>query len=259
MGKVIVILLIIVILAAVGYVAFFERDWFMEQLGQAKQQVQQTLPERKVFTPAKTPDEAVKQFREAVKVRDYDAAAGYCGGEYGEQMKKAAASARSLALAIDQLEGSLKPELKSDTLTHVFRQLEPFPTHFQFGQIKRDGDAKATVPLSEELTYKRPQEMSHGPWKVDTLVLRALTSDWIPDRQGNVYVTLKREGEGDAAVWKLYVPVTDKLRQSVNRLVERHAEYVKALDKVRNDVSRDKFTRPEDVELQLKQEIEALK
>src|SRR5262245_18526933 len=93
MGNAILLLPVIVILAAIGCVAFFERDWFMQQIGQGKQQIGQAVEEAKGLppsklvyrTPAKSPDEALKKFREAVKVRDYEAAAGYCGGEYGEQ------------------------------------------------------------------------------------------------------------------------------------------------------------------------------
>ena len=37
------------------------------------------------FTAAKTPNEALDKFRDAIKKRDYETAATYCGGDYAEQ------------------------------------------------------------------------------------------------------------------------------------------------------------------------------
>src|SRR5262249_1640411 len=77
------LIIVVGVIGGAGYVLVFEREWLF---GLFRKGIQQA----KGYTPAKTPQEAMDKFKAAVKERDYESAALYCGPDYAEQLRKAA-------------------------------------------------------------------------------------------------------------------------------------------------------------------------
>src|SRR5437879_12435811 len=91
-----VMIALLVIVGGGLYIALFKRDWFSKT-------VSDVTREAKGYTAAQTPQEAIDKFRDAIKSRDYESAATYCGPEYAEQMRKGAKAAKELGEGIDDL------------------------------------------------------------------------------------------------------------------------------------------------------------
>ncbi len=87
MRKLIVQVAALLLITGVAYLGLFQRQAVMGLFKQARLNA-------KGYTPAKSPEEALDRFRKAVKDRDYEAAASYCGGDFVEQINKAAPGAR---------------------------------------------------------------------------------------------------------------------------------------------------------------------
>jgi hypothetical protein len=259
MRKMILLLLVLTLIAGVVYVAVFERDRVMGLFDQGAQQAKQTIHEARGFTPARTPEEALQKFREAIKARDYEAAASYLNSEYAEQMRRAAPAARSLATAIDAVEGGItSPDLKSDQVVCMLRLLEPFPAQIRWEAIQLEGEDRARTGVYESPRLPLTQP-SHGKWQIDEQIPRALAVEWVMQPpSGRFPLELKREGQGETTAWKIHVPVTDRLRKSVDRLVEKYPGYVKNLDDVRRQLLDHKYARAVDLELAIKRATEGV-
>src|SRR5262245_17282252 len=62
----------------------------------------------KGFGPAKSADDALDKFRQAIEKRDYDAASQYLSGDYREWFEKGRDDAEALAIEIDNLKSAMK-------------------------------------------------------------------------------------------------------------------------------------------------------
>jgi hypothetical protein len=235
------LIIVVAVVGGAGYVLLFEREWLF---GLFKKGIQQA----KGYTPAKTPQEAMDKFKAAVKERDYESAALYCGPDYAEQLRKAAPVATPLAKAIDELLHNMDMEaVKSEKTQFVLKLLEPFPKDITIIDIKEQpGKGKAVAQLGEDVT--RPPHFTEN-WKIDLRVLRALTRGLQP------LVELKQEGDGDNKYWRIYFPVSADLRTAVDQLKDKGMNYKKALDKVKFEIKRDAATKV-DLEKRLKEEME---
>src|SRR5207247_2533152 len=98
--KVLAVVFVVGLLAAAGVFTFVPstrpgivKKWFRQAKG---------------LTPAKTPQEALDKFRQALKERDYESAALYCDDAYGEQLKRGAKEAKALGEAVDSLQHNMK-------------------------------------------------------------------------------------------------------------------------------------------------------
>ena len=113
MRKAIVQVSALLLILGVAYLGLFQRQAVMGLFKQAKLSA-------KGYKPAKTPEEALDKFREAIKDRDYEAAATYCGGDFVEQINKAAPGAKVLGDAIDNVLHNMDQEgIKSDKVKFV--------------------------------------------------------------------------------------------------------------------------------------------
>jgi hypothetical protein len=232
MRKFLLLLVLLLLIGGAIYVWVFERDRVLSLLGEAKQEVKQVERELKGFTPARTPLEAVDKFRQATSKRDFATAATYCAGEYGQEMTRAAESAQALAVAIDNLREVMDAEdIKGDKSRVILRYLEPFPKTFTT-EVQEKGPDRAVAVIKEDFP---------GPiqdvYKLDPLMIRVLVKNLPPS------VELKSEGEGDQKQWKLNFLVVKELKPSVDRLIEKHAAYVKVLDQLREEIKKDPAKR----------------
>jgi hypothetical protein len=245
------VIALLIILGLIGggvYVIVVKPEWVMPYVKQAQR-------EAMGYKPAKTPQEALDRFASAVKDRDYETAATYLSGDYAEQMSKGAKAARSLALAIDNLSSFMVDEKKmsSAKVKLALHQLEPFPKLIKPVEVKesQSGDT-ATAYLLEDVDA--PTEIVTESWSIDPLIPRALVRGW----PAKVPVELRKEGDGDAKHWKMYLPMNEQLRLCVSRLVEKGGNYSRGLETFDKELHVEATTMA-DCERRLKQVIEESK
>jgi hypothetical protein len=243
-------ILILAIIGGGGYILLFEREWAFSLWKGG-------LRRAKGYTPAKTPQEAIDKFKEAIKDRDFETAATYCGGEYAEQMRKGARAAQKLAEAIDNLVDKMQQkEIHAKKTKAFLKKLEPFPTSFSVGEYGKRSDDLVEVTLTEETTTTGPTGLDpifgNERWNIDWLMLRTLSP-----KDSVVTVQIKEEGKGDTEEWKIYFPMTPLLRQSVDHLNEHYSDYVAALNQIKAGVLNEPLTQS-DLDLRMKTELEKL-
>jgi hypothetical protein len=205
------------------------------------------------FGPAKTPSEAVDKFKDAIKQRDYRTAATYCTREYAEQMVKAAKGAKNVGDEIDNITSVVENTSTKldDNSKYALSMLEPFPALKILKVHYKEGESTATADVTDESGRAFSGDARYETWRVDQRILRSLT--WGVRSP----VSLKREGEGDKAVWKLDLPVTSALRECVDYLKENHDSYARALRKVKNEIKNDAASKS-DIRERLKSELEEI-
>jgi hypothetical protein len=236
-------LILTVVLA--GYLGLFQREFVKGWFGKITRQA-------KGYGPAATPREAVDKFRDAIRDRDYETAATYCGGDYAELMRKSATAASSLGKTIDSLRDNMEEfGVKSDRCRLVLALLEPFPIDFKVTEVKEQGEERAYATLVEEGGAPFHIER-YESWNIDPLMIRSLAKG-IP-----LQVELRREGSGSDKCWKIWFPVTPALNLSVDQMREKYQNYVRAMKKVIYEVKNDPVTKS-DVEARLKTELESAK
>jgi hypothetical protein len=225
----------------VGYVAWVQPEWAMSWVREARRDVAG-------FSPAKTPQELLDKFKDAIKRRDYDAASAYVTTDYAEQLRKGGPAANKLGTAIDTFEDKLEQKgLKSDKVRLVLLSIDPFPKDVKFVDLKyKEGEAKAGVFIGEDV--KPVAFVDLNGWKYDSTVNRALIWGL---KQGTP-VELVRKGEGDKGHWLLDFQVNDGMRQAVDHLKDKHMKFVHALDKLKSEVLNHPMT-DKDVEKELKE------
>jgi hypothetical protein len=232
MRKFVVMVALLAVVVLGGYLYFFKK-------GDVTKLVRSGVQQAKGYTPAATPDEAITGFRKAIKGRDYDVAADvYLAGDYAEQMRKGAAAAHDLGGAIDDLLHAMDVKgYDSDKVKVLMKQMEPFPLDIEFANLRRDGD-RATAVLVETTTIQLKGDASYYVSSIDASFFRAMAK--FPQQTP---VELKPEGPSKEKAWRIYLPLTDQTRYSVNRLNERYKTYVKALEKVKYDVQHEPMSK----------------
>jgi hypothetical protein len=252
--SVILLLFILALIGSAVYVGVFKREWWMPYFTKIRQEAQG-------YKPAKTADEARDKFRAAIKDRDYESAALYCTSDYADQLRRAAPAAAALGKAIDNLENQMDVNsVKSDKCRVVLGLLEPFPREIKMSNLEKRGDDKAVVTIEEDFGALHPVDFNAERWNVDLSVFRALAGG----PAGNlsmgrpVLVDMVREGQGEAAAWKLNIPVGTEDRNRVNELKDKYQNYVKALEKLQVEVRTDAVTKS-DLEHRLRSELEDAK
>ena len=239
----------VLVLIGIAYLALFQREAIMSLFTQGKLAAQG-------YAPAKTPSEAVDGFRKALKERNYEAAQIYLGGDYAEQFHKGAKNGQALGVAIDNLLSAMETTgTKSDKVKLELMLLDPFPPNIQAPNVKQDGD-KATASLTEEITTALHIQGDFADWQVERRMFRSLLPYKSIPVSGTV--ELKKDGEGDKAQWKIYLPVTADLRLSVDYLADKGSNYTNAINRVKEDLKNDATTK-ESLERALKTALEESK
>jgi hypothetical protein len=216
--KTITLVALLAIVAGAGYLFVFKRDAVLGLLGMARG-----------YGPAKTPDEALDKFKKAVKDRDYATAGKYCGGTYGEQLRRSADAAKELGKALDSV--TYNADKRGITLTDrskaLLLVLEPFPVDFEVADVKKQDDEHATATLLYKNHWKVPAE-------------------------------LKPEGDGGERGWRIFIATTPwLLRGSVDQLLDKHKDYARALEKVSDQIKSKEITTKDDLEQKLDAELKA--
>jgi hypothetical protein len=216
------------------------------------------------FKLAKTPNEAVDLFREAIRKRNYEAAARYCGGEYVEELRKGTKGATRLADAADDLMHNVEDvaNINSPKGKFTIRLLEPFPKDFKVIKINHaEGQDIATAEIQFDPVATQDVYFN-APWRLDSRILLSL----VPVDGNDIplvllgykwTVPLRNEGEKEKA-WKIHFAVTTRLRDSVTYLKDNYGNYARALDNIKYAIKHEAATKA-DFENQLKKELEEAK
>jgi hypothetical protein len=211
-------LTLVALLAVVGiggYLFLFQRDFLTGLFKKGAREAKGLVGSG----PAKTAEEAVEKFKDFVKKRDYETAAQYLGGLYGEMMKKSAKAAEELGKAADSVRSLA--EKRGITLTDKARAIldsvETFPTDISVLELKPEGDDKAQGKLNVQ---GRPQ-----------------------------LVEVKRDAEG----WKVHfrVPNEAVLRLAVDRLNQKGKDYARALERIHDQIMSKEIQTKDELENKL--------
>jgi hypothetical protein len=238
------------------YVALFQRDWWMPYFKKGRHTALG-------FTPAQSPQEAIDKFRQAMKGREYEAAALYCTGEYAAELRRAASAGEAMGEALDNLQAQMDKSgvQASDRAKVVLLLLEPFPRQTRVVKLDEQGEDKAQVTIEEDYGTLRPVDLGSERWAVNLLFYHALAGG----PTGNLALgqpmeieIIREDAEDDDEAWKLNLPVTADDRRRIDELINKYNFHVKALDRIREDMRVDAVTRF-NLESRLRSELESAK
>jgi hypothetical protein len=254
--KALLVVIVLGLLVASGVFAFFPntrpgivKEWIFNAQG---------------YKLAKTPNEAMERFKDAVSKRNYEAAARFCGGEYREELNKGTTGATQLANAIDDLLHNVEEvaHINSPKGKYVLHLLEPFPKDFRILKINHaEGQDVATAEIQFE-ALATTDVYFNAPWQTDQRIMLSL----MPLHENAVplvltgykwTVPLRYEGEKEKA-WKVHFDVPTRLRDSVSYLKANYGNYVRALENLKYAIKHEAATK-DDFENQLRTELEKAK
>jgi len=207
------------------------------------------------FTPAKSGEDALDQFKRAIEKRNYRVARDYLTGEYLEFFSKGADDAAELAAAVDELRQVMKDHgVKSDKVEGALFWLDPFPA---FKYTKASGASFAQLHWAEDAArlrdgvsaavnekyYEKNPRMWHALLPIGTLIPPPIN------------VGLKDVGGG---VWKIEIPVTagDRhMRDTIEALRKNATNYRNALRDIKQNVKNNPAVK-EDFEREFKTNLD---
>jgi len=177
------------------------------------------------YTAAKTPQEAMDKFRDAIQKRDYKDAARYTTKSYGELLKRAHPAASELGAEMDRIRNFAKDKgFVTDKLVVAFHKLDPFPKNFKSAEAPKEKDGKAygryvweDLPLKNQSALLDNEVKNLDPAMFNNILAR-----------NTVFVLpIELVKEGDE--WKLNVPVTPDWETAVSVFLDRNKSYHTAL------------------------------
>jgi hypothetical protein len=240
------LLILLALIGGAAYVWFFQHDWLMGLLRRG-----QNIAEG--YKPARSPSEAMEQFRKAVKDRNYQAAALYCTGDYAEELKRNHDMARRIGQDIDKLlDWMEKKSLDSKNSKALLYYLDPFPPNWKLsGEPKKKGDDKAIGAFAPEGSIpERPTAMLVSA-KLDSLLFTNVLLPRFPKG-----VELTREGSGDDAQWKINVVLAPKQPEALRLFREKYKRLQSSLDSLIDEARRGVYDRAERFESEIKSNLE---
>jgi hypothetical protein len=209
------------------------------------------------FGPATSPSDALDKFKSAIRKRNFKAAATLCGGEYAEELRRAAKKATTLAKSVDDLIHNVEEvaNINSPRGRFMVRLLEPFPRDFKVIDIKPDKKnpdelATAVILLYDDSPQKAMNredvsDMQNYLRSCDARILYSLVP--LPLGMIQLPVVVKYEGTAKKS-WKIYVPeqlVNAAFREKVQYLRDNGGNYVRAMDNVKYSIKHEAATKME--------------
>lgn len=196
------------------------------------------------YSPAKTPGEAMTNFREAIHKRKFKIAAAYCTKSYADMLERAHPAASELGTTIDQIRDYAKEKgLLTDRTAMALQRLDPFPRNFNLqGQpvVSKDDDKKATgvfvwemIPLRDPAKVATDADLA----QLDpTMFNMVLAPDYV--------FTQPIELVKDKDEWKLNIQTNQQWETNVNLFVDRYKSYNTALNSFRIYMTNQRYDTP---------------
>jgi hypothetical protein len=257
-GKALLLILVVGLLVATGVFIFipsvrpaFVQDWFNKAQG---------------YTAAKTAEEALDKFKQAMEKRDYQAASLYLGGDYKEFFDKGRKDAQDVATSLDDLRHAMKTTgIKSDRSQFVLFLVDPFPPDFKYRTSGTGDSVSAVLDWSEALVSHRDTISRWGgeTWPIDHHFFNSLLPmALLPPTPPQIQVTVKKEGDG---AWRIHFPVetgsslnSRHMRETAEYLRKHGSNYKNAFTGLKNDVKNNPTTK-ENFERDLRTKLEESK
>jgi hypothetical protein len=186
------------------------------------------------YPRATSPQQCVDQFKKAVKERRYTMAARYCTRDYAEQLTRGAEAGEDLGEAIDDLTHRMRNDgVLTSEIEYVLFLTDPLPPDLKLTiQTSTDTEATAAIGVDNPALLSAPTKT----WKFDPWFVKAFYAD-----HPRGFVRLVKKGDH----WFIDVPVSPEMRNRVDRLIDRHRDYVNALKKMSEEVRIDRTTKAE--------------
>jgi hypothetical protein len=209
------------------------------------------------FSPAKTPGDALDKFKEAIRKRHFKAAATFCTGEYGDELKRAAKKARALAVSVDDLIHNVEEvaNINSPQGKLILRRLEPFPRDFKVINIRetKEGDDKTYAQLllgdDRPINATLTDLSKAAEYQMDPRIIWSLVPNFW---DGTVELRKERDG------WKILIPTTPFLREKIQYLRDNGGNYVRAMDNLKYSIKHEAATKL-DFEQNLRKQLDEAK
>lgn len=232
---------VVAVVGAIGFVAlafggYVAVGWFNKKNLQGA--LTTTTATARGFTPAKTPEEAMTKFREAIERREYKYAAIYCTKPYADILDKSHENAHALATVIDKLRNwGEEKTLLTDKLILAFYQLDPFPTNFTVKGTTKEVAGKATG----EFRWETPSPTTRNPNPTFAAELkemdpRMFTNILAYGMFSKALVLVKEE-----EAWKIDVPVNPLWNAEVIHFNESAKRYTNRLTAFWGDLGRERY------------------
>jgi hypothetical protein len=227
MRKLATLVALLVILGGAAYLYFFHKDSVVGLFKKGAQEAKELVG----TGPARTPDEALSRFKDAIKARDYKTAASYCSGTYAEQMQLAADEAGKLGQEIDglvSLADKFNIRLTDDSkkmLHAIDPSLNPFRAAFDVvNDVKKQGDDRAIATVTGK-------------------------------DLGQFRLEMRLEGQANDKSWKIHFPEIRDLRTLTDGIIKKGKDYAKALEKIKDHIRAKSIITKDDLENELKSEL----
>jgi hypothetical protein len=256
-GKALLLILVVGLLVATGVFIFvpgvrpgFVQDWFNKAQG---------------YTAAKSAEDALDKFKQAIEKRDYQAASLYLGGEFKEFFDKGRKDAEEIAKAIDDLRHAMKNHgVKSDKGDFVLFMIDPFPAGFKYKPESKGDTTTAVIDWSEDVkTRYKDGIVAWGAdrWQVDNRIINSLLPAAVLAAPA-MTVAVKKESDG---AYRIHFPVSSgsginerHVRDTVEYLRKNGSNFKNALTGLKNDVKNNPTTK-ENFERDLRSKLEESK
>jgi hypothetical protein len=207
------------------------------------------------FTPAKTPQEAMDKFREAIEARKYKTAATYCTKNYADMLERSAVGAAELGSAIDAIqEFSKDKQLFTDKTTLLFFRLDPFPRVLKSGPAPvQKGDKFFGTYVWEEpkITTPLPKLFAELDNMDKRMFQFVLASELIFKNP----IEIVKEGD----VWKLNIPTNPVWEGEAGYFNDHWKTYHTGLDSFRGSMMNARFDTPASFETEVVEKLRGAK
>jgi hypothetical protein len=208
------------------------------------------------FTPAKTPQEAMDKFREAIDARKYKTAATYCTKSYADMLERSAVGAAELGAAIDAIQDfSKNKQLFTDKTTFFFFRLDPFPRVLKSGPAPVEKGGKTLGTYVWEEPKITPSALPNLAQEVRGMDEKMFQFFLAPEVVFKNPIEIVKEGD----VWKLNIqilPVQDALAAHFN---DNWKTYHTGLDSFRGSMMNSRFDTPAAFEQEVVEKLRGAK
>ena len=207
------------------------------------------------FTPAKTPQEAMDKFREAIEARKYKTAATYVTKEYADVLERSHTGAAELGASIDQIrEYARNKGLETDKLSFLLHKLDPFPKNLKSGSVPaKKGDKTYGSFTLEGTTFTTPlDKLADSLRDMDQ---RMFLNTLGPRDVFSLPIEIVQEGE----VWKLNVPMNPVWLAVVGHFNDNWKTYHTGLDSFRGSMLNERFSTPAAFEQEVVEKLRGAK
>src|SRR5262245_8691221 len=206
------------------------REWVLGMFRGAKHAVQG-------YTPAKTPREAMEQFAEAIKDRNYTAAAIYVSDDYAKLLEKGSDAAGTIGGLIDKATNLAKNKgFITDKFTAILRGLDPFPAPLKIVDLKhKEGESKAIGVFAADF------ELLPAPPEMRDLDLKMFQNCLAhPKLYLKVPIEIRKDADD---VWKMHLSVEQPQHDAVKYYDQHYKSYQTGLKQFCDTLNREQMLK----------------